>query len=119
MPNHVMMCDKCGLRHEIYKKIADDFPEFCPQCKSKTCYHQDVASLATVICQAEVMSVGRQAELNMKRLGKEQVAMLQDQYDAGGPSGPPPPDFLPKEVPYVPVDKIKDLNHYVRTGETN
>lgn len=89
-------------------------------------------------------TVGQQAELNAKRLGKEQVALMEEKYErekqerrakramklaekVGGTVDPTPPGTpwwrsgelpgLEKMDKPLDVSKLKDPTHYVLTGE--
>lgn len=78
MPTYAYAC-ACGHSYEEDRSIHKDGPKRCPACKRADGdgFGQDFSqSSNNFIVRGQPTTIGQQAELNAKRLGKEQTRML-------------------------------------------
>lgn len=76
MPTYEYVCDACQESHELFKPLSAAHPDKCPACGSKE-YRQDYSKFKTVgVVYDNPTTFGQQAELNAKRLGKEQMQLM-------------------------------------------
>ena len=95
--------------------MADEFPTLCPSCGSEG-LHQDY-SRKNVICRdGSPKTFGQMSDANRKLMGKELSAMKDDECLARQPKAETP---FWREEGSKPLDvsKVKDLDHYIQTGE--
>lgn len=79
MPNYAYVCHKCKHRFENHHLMSEPHPEKCPSCEEPYGkeFQQDWSqSNTTSIVYGDPKTVGQQAELNAKRLGKDGVQQL-------------------------------------------
>ena len=79
MPNYAYICLKCNHSFEEHHLMSELHPAHCPSCNEP--YGQDFQqdwskSNNTGIVYGDPKTVGQQAELNAKKLGKEGVKKL-------------------------------------------
>jgi predicted nucleic acid-binding Zn ribbon protein len=110
-------CDACPFLGEISKPMADDFPTTCPGCGDSTLC-QDFRGKSFIIQDKSPKSYGQQSDLNRKALGGELSAKKDEALAALRPKAETP---WWREEGSKPLDtsKIKDLTHFVETGETS
>lgn len=122
MPTYPMVCDACGLEEEIVQSIHLDLPTLCPRC-GENAYRQDFSKprLASevVLIDGPPTTVGKQAELNAKKMGKEQVQ--QKAEEILGPKGMAkrnaPIPFWRKSDKPLDLTTVKDTRKYIETGD--
>lgn len=134
MPTYEYRCQDCSHQYEVFKKtITRRHPRKCPECNSKNFGTYLGTPIGRV--KGEPKTFGQQAELNEKRLGKELMQKMREEDQArmkGGWTGPQIPGAKrvekSKEIPFYrqgledptkPLDitKVKDIPHYIETGE--
>lgn len=76
MPTYEYHCDKCEHHFEEFKGLTEPHPAKCPSCKVKygDKFHQ-VYHAGIAIVYGNPTTFGQQAEINERRLGKEQMAI--------------------------------------------
>ena len=89
MPTYQFICESCGELEEFTQSIHDDLPTACPSCgeAESSQFHQIYDGENFVFCRGEPTTVGQQAEVNAKRVGKEQMAQMAEQYDVSSRKG--------------------------------
>ena len=110
----------------------------CPSCGKKKLF-KVITGGAAAIVRGNPTTFGQAAEENAKRLGKEKMALMADEYKnakkearlklPGGakkverPKEVPPPwwrdgsiEGLPKQDKPLDLKKVKDVKEYIRTG---
>jgi putative FmdB family regulatory protein len=139
VPFYAFKCDKCDNSYEEFRAMGD-FPKKCPRCETKynAGFHQDYSkSNVTGVTYGNPTTVGQQAEINTRKLGKEQMQLMEesDKKRRSGFKGPSPrngkpveiennyiPPWrdgcwgLPKEEKPIDITKIPNLEKYVATG---
>lgn len=139
MPTYEYACQNCHEQFEETRSIHEKGPDKCPICG--TLYGQGFDQNYSGYNQISLVygsptTIGQQAELNAKRLGKEQMQLLVEKEKArkfGGklPQGASLPKeeaetpwFRSGEVPGLPkrdkldLAKIKNTEKFIETGET-
>lgn len=124
MPNYAYICETCDSRFEEFRpSISLPHPPHCPSCQEpygqKFTLDWGTCELTTY-CH-NITTLGQQAELNSKRMGKEQVQMKEE-------AAKPPVELpwwrsgevegCPKMEKPLDLKKVKDVRRYVETGET-
>lgn len=141
------VCEHCEWLYEEERPIGTDHPEECPDCGVaygdvfRQYYEgKNVGAWA----YGNVTTFGQQSELNEKKLGKEQLQLMEeaDAKRLSDYTGPLPPTIdrealnnRPKEKGSIPwwrsgkvkglersekpikIDSIKDTKKYIQTGE--
>lgn len=148
MPTYPYFCDFCRQDYEEFRFIEDPPPFSCPTCgEVPPIFHQVFAGCSPMaLIKGSPRTFGQQAELNSKKMGSEQMAILAEKSREEirqvykGPVGSVGPNGekgqlmeVPKELPWYrsgetkglkkmakPLNtaKIKDVTNYVLTGET-
>ncbi len=99
--------------------MADAFPAKCPSCK-KLKLRQDYSRKKITVDDGVIRSVGRQAEVNAKRDGKELTELKAEQMlgsDGMAKRKAPTPWWRKPGSKPLDVTKIKDVTKYIQTGE--
>lgn len=81
MPFYDMVCDNCGDEFEHSQSIHDELPKICLKCNQVTLRVIPSVPIA-VICRPDLHNakeMGQVAEINAKRLGKEQMELKAEQ----------------------------------------
>lgn len=140
MPTYEYACDNCSHGYEEFRSISKPHPKKCPKCKQP--YgdkFRQVYGTPNFIMANQPTTVGQQAEINAKRMGKERMQMMQDaakqrksKFKGKLPAGAKinttgsdePPWFrsgvikgTEKLAKPLDVSKIKDTEKFIRTGE--
>ncbi len=122
------MCESCEHRHDEFLWFSEKLPKKCPKCGAKSPhYHQDyMQNRPCGISYGNPTTFGQQAEINAKRMGKEQLQKMGEKERAKrrGFTGKRPegarsvlaPTTAPAE-PEINLDKIHDVEKYIMTGE--
>lgn len=112
MPQYNYVTDS-GVRFTAFQRMADPpltaHPDTGEPCRRTL----PTGVNAIDYTDAGAKTLGQQAERNMRRLGAERVKELQEARDPT----PKRPAWLPGSGPPPDVKKIKDKEHYIRTGE--
>lgn len=145
MPTYAYKCEKCGLAYEEIRSINGALPSDCPKCHTAygDGFEQDYSqSYGIGIVYGNPTTVGQQAELNAKKMGKEQLELaVQAELATRDCSGLKPragnarlerpksnelpwwrngeTPGLPKSEKPIDASKIKDKKRYIETGETS
>ena len=141
MPNYLHRCETCSYELEEFRYITDPIPQECSICGSGPPLFHQVYHGANFMgfVRGEPTTFGQQAELNAKRLGKEQLqlkaeaarAEMRGEYRGAVPEGAvverPTEDLpwyrsgevagLPKMEAPLKLEKIKNPTDYIMTGE--
>lgn len=140
MPTYGYCCDVCGHAAEEFRKLSDGHPPRCPRCGAAwgDGWRQDLTGLCgATIAYGEPTTFGQQAELNARRLGREQLRMLEERHAQRAPwqgpvprgaspvpAQPEPPWFRSGDVPGLermsaPLDlaSVRNVEEYVMTGK--
>lgn len=139
MPTYCYECEKCGKPHEeICSMKAPQLAE-CPSCGEPNGeqFHR-VFAVGNIYIKGDPKTIGQQAELNAKRLGKEQRQLIAEkarrksQFTGKLPPGASinttgtdePPWFrdgsvqgLPKMDKPLNLKKVKNKEKYIQTGD--
>jgi putative FmdB family regulatory protein len=143
MPTYQYKCDACDVAYEDDHLMSEPHPTMCPACGEPygERFGQDYANYNQIgIVKGNPTTLGQQAELNAKRLGKEQMQKMveAEKQRISGWKGHRPkgssvnttgngetPWFRAGEVPGLKkldkplnLKKIKDKKKYIATGET-
>ncbi len=131
MPTYVYKCEACEYEFEEFQWMSEATLTKCPECKRKKLYRKPVAGALTLIYDSPT-TFGQQAEINAKRLGKEQlelkakaikekkIDLLSDKLSAGA-------SLVDKnkeaETPFwrsgkkpLNLKKIPDVKRYIEKG---
>lgn len=139
MPNYQFACEKCGHGYTEFLFMYEDLPERCPECKAKPPdFHQVYAGASPVgWVYGNPTTVGQQAEANAKRLGREQIQKIEEDYrnqsrtytgklpegaEVITDTGETPPwrdgsMGLPKLDKPLNTKKLPDVKRYVESGK--
>jgi hypothetical protein len=116
--------------------MSEPLPERCPNCgiEDETVFHQVYSGENFVFCHQEPTTFGQQAEANAKRVGKEQMEKMAEEYKEANhkakmqnlPAGAKPmKDKYKAEKPWwrdtdqpLDVSKIRDTKKYILEGKT-
>lgn len=120
MPLYRMRCTACAHEFEDYRSIKAKTPRKCPECKRP--------ALTNVFGNVYVFdrtpkTIGSLAEQNAQKMGKEQVELKQQEYEAQVNAGKPKverPWYRPdsdKPIPYKKVDTPEKQRRYIETGQ--
>lgn len=140
MPTREYHCDGCGHHYEeFFKSIADDNPLSCPSCdEDYDGVFRQVYGAGIAIVYGQPTTFGQQAEINAKKMGKEQMSIMAEsaklenrRADALNlPRGASKaeksaetPWFRSGSIPELPkldkplnLSKVTDVQRYIETG---
>lgn len=137
MPTYAYVCDKCSHKHEEFRSILRPHPKKCPGCGEKDGFHQDYSVSGGIgIVYGSPTTLGQQAEMNAKKLGKERLGQVFEappsaNYTGKLPKGARIDTTLP-ETPFwrdgsiegtkkldkpLAVEKLPDLRRYIESGK--
>lgn len=137
MPSYEYHCPHCEHQFEQFSKtFRKRHPRTCPECKEKGLEHL-IGGKTIGRVKGQPKTFGQQAEINEKRMGKEQMQLMKEADTArmkSGWTGPVPKGAklvqkeVSKEIPFyreglpdpskpLDVTKVKNLDKYVLTGE--
>lgn len=125
MPSYAYICDACGEAHEDFHAMSEPHPAFCPHCQEPfgELFRQQFAGIVpNVWAYGNPTTFGQQAEINARRVGKEQMQQMEEKYNPkpkkedipwyrNGSCGTP---VLEKPIN---LNKITDINRYIETGK--
>jgi putative FmdB family regulatory protein len=140
MPTYEYECDKCSHHHEEFRGLSEPHPTKCPGCSEAygDAYHQ-VYHPGIAIVYGQPTTVGQQAEINAKRVGKERLQEIAAEENAKrGFTGKMPKNgklvkqkgatpwwrqgkvagLAPMDKP-LDLKKVANVQKYVETGETS
>ena len=118
MAKYDMRCEACDFTFELEKKIADDFPKKCPECKKNKLY-QDY-SVPYFAIRQDPKTLGHLAERNSEKMGKY---LLEDKRahnkrikkEGGASWYNPDKKDLPKEL--SSLNTVEKKQNYIMGGE--
>ncbi len=143
MPSYSYICDACGGAHDDFHAMSAPHPERCPSCGTPfgAMFRQNFQGVgAIVVIRDSPTTFGQQAEINARRVGKEQLQLMSEQDGArtGTFTGRLPqgakvnttgtgarPWFrdgvagLPVLDKPLDLKQVRDAKKYVETGETS
>lgn len=138
MPAYEMLCEQCGYHNTDYRSIHQGPRKKCPKCKSKEPEFHQVYAAPILIVRDNPTTFGQMAEINAKRLGKEQMEKMKEEFAAPkkekrlklpkgakrvNPSNEVPwfrsgeVGGLPKEPKPIDLTKISDVKKYIKEGK--
>lgn len=82
MPTYAYSCDACGCQHEEFRSISQPHPTQCPDCSEPfgDVFRQEfMGSNPIGIVRNQPTTFGQQAEINARRMGKEQMQIMAEQ----------------------------------------
>lgn len=135
MPTHEFHCGSCGHHFDIFLKVVGrGLPKKCPECGDKKEFEQILGCPSFIM--NNITTIGKQAEVNSKKFGKEQCEILSKQdlhkrkkkFSGHLPEGATvidKSDVNVEEIPWyregdtkpLDISKIKDVNKYIMTGK--
>ena len=138
MPVYEFVCETCRLNGELEQSITEPLPDTCPDCgeNDPEKWHQVYDGNIFIFCKGEPTTVGQQAEINARRVGKEQMAKMIEESKVANhkgkrafkmPRGGTPtteryeakrPWWRPDSDQPLDVSKIKDKKKFVLEGKT-
>lgn len=136
------MCRACGHAFDQFKSLLAPHPEKCPPCGEPygRAFQQDWGQFrVTGTVYGDPKTLGQQAELNEKRMGREQTQRLWEgeqrrltEYTGPLPEGARPIQSTGETPPWrdgsfgtpakdKPLDlsQVRNVQKYVETGETS
>jgi putative FmdB family regulatory protein len=140
MPTYVYRCD-CGHAYEEFRSITAPEPSQCPKCQEPLGegFNQDFRqSSSLAIVYGNPTTIGQQAEINARRVGKERLQQmaLEDKSRTSEWTGPLPegatinttgtgktPPWRDGSMGTAPlakpldIKKVANVEKYVQTGE--
>ena len=133
MPSYDFACEHC--RHfwkDQWFSMSDQLPQVCPECGSTEPDFHQVYGAPLVVIKGNPTTFGQQAEINARRVGKEQMAKMTEDAKVRKRKGRRALNLpgasrieAPAGKPWwrdsdKPLDlkKIKDPVKYIRTGAT-
>lgn len=144
MPTYEYRCDACDHQFEQFRGFSEPHPDECPRCfepyGDDYQFHQAYANNRPLaLVRGNPTTFGQQAEINAKRAGKEQLAIMTEiakpenrkKKTLKVPDGAsivdtkpaPTPWFRDGSVPGVPkldkplnLNKIPNVDKYIQTG---
>jgi putative FmdB family regulatory protein len=141
VPTYEYQCDNCDHHYEEFRSILSEHPTNCPMCGISfgDCFRQIYDQVGQVgIVYGDPKTIGQQAELNAKRLGKEKMELIKDEMRNRTPNftGKLPKgaklNKMQRKTPWwregklpglkkldkpLDVDKVKDVKKYIETGD--
>lgn len=113
-------CEGCGHEQlDFEQPMSVGFPTKCPKCRKKKLVRDYSRPWDTVYMDRTIRTVGQQAEHNEKKLGQElhdkkcREILGAEEYERR--KAPPP--FWRKSKKPLNLNKIKDINRYIQTGQ--
>lgn len=139
MPQYQYLCENCCCELEECRSIKKGPRKKCPECGAKEPAFNQVYSAPTLIVYDCPTTVGQVAEKNAKRVGKEKMALMADEYKNAKkearlklPAGAkkvekqknvPLPwwrsgevDGLPKQEKQLDLKKVKNVRKFIQEG---
>ena len=118
MAKYDMVCGACGFSFELEKKIADDFPKKCPECKKNKLY-QDY-SVPYFAIRQDPKTIGHQAQRNTEKMSKELLEIKRGAHKKIKKEGTPSwynadRKDLPKEL--SSLNTVEKKQNYIMGGE--
>lgn len=130
MPRYSYACGKCEHKFEDYHLMSEPHPKKCPACGKNSLGQSFDNHNITGVVYGNPTTIGQQAELNTKRLGREQhQRMVEQDFQSRKLKSPTEPkvetpwyrsgciDGLEKLDKPLELSKIKDTKKYIETGE--
>ena len=122
IPSYQFICDNCDHGFDLFQGIKEELPKKCPQCKTKinNGFHQVYAAGIAIVYNSPT-TVGQQAEINEKRVGKEQLELMaaHDRKIRKMPEKKKDDSKWAFDDKPLDLKKIKDVRKYVETGDMN
>lgn len=139
MVTYEFVCEKCRGHFELEQSITLPLPTACCDCgATEPAFHQNYAETQPFLTvQQDPTTFGQQAERNAKRVGKEVVDMMAEEYDVSNRRAkqklglPVPNGAEPTRQRYKPkrpwwrdsdkpldVSKVKDVKKFVLESKT-
>ena len=139
MPTYNFVCETCESQWELTQSINDQLPDTCPQCggtEEDGVFHQIYSGENFCFCRQEPTTVGQQAEINARRVGKEQIELMAEKSKPANHKGEfsrkfkggtktterykaSRPWWRPHSDKPLDVKKLKDPTKYILTGKDN
>lgn len=138
MVTYHFVCESCEVQGDVVQSIKDSLPEQCPECgATEPHWHQVYSGENFCFVRQEPTTVGQQAELNAKRVGREQMQIMGEQSQIANrkakfsgkiPSGgrkltdttkAARPWWRPNADKPLNVSKLKDPTKFILEGKTN
>jgi putative FmdB family regulatory protein len=140
MPTYPYHCEACGKEFDEFRFMNEPAPEVCPYCgvrgRLRQIFHGGEV-VGMVRGYENAKTFGQVAELNAKRMGKEQLDRMREEANQKSPFTGKLPDGArvnerkSEEVPIwrdgslgnkpmsKPLDmkKVKNVEKYIHTGE--
>jgi putative FmdB family regulatory protein len=95
MPIYAFKCDSCKHTHDEFLSIMAKKPTKCPKCNKAKGYGQ-VFTAPNMIVRGDPKTFGAAAEENAKRVGKEQMQLMEEADKARITAGKKSSGKLPK-----------------------
>lgn len=138
MPTYLFVCETCGVSGDVEQSICDALPDTCPECGEQDAsrWHQIYSGENFCFCRQEPTTVGQQAEINARRVGKEQIELMAEKSKPANHKGEfsrkfkggtktterykaSRPWWRPHSDKPLDVKKLKDPTKYILTGKDN
>lgn len=140
IPLYQYCCKKCGHECEDFRFRFEGGPTKCPECKAKAPHFRQLIGDGIIgRVKNQPKTVGQQAEINNRKLGKEQMELMAEAekkqkrsgWEGRLPEGarvvergeavtPPWRDGtfgIPAMEKPLDLSEIKNTEKYIRTGE--